>query len=300
MHFLTSTPPHCASHSTSFLAQSCFSQDLIGRDHVAAPAVDIYAGSFPCQPLSSQGAGKGAEDVRSLLWMEGLVYVEHHRPKCVIFETVPGMLFQKHRPYLDVIRQSLRDANYRVHIRVLNSLSFQLPQHRRRVWIVALQREALGDRKFEWPPDMPPVRARDFLEAAVPTSEPSQGPTTDKQVGKLAAGLLAIQAKGGCPDRQLYFVDFRASPRYGPTWRRSASPCLTRSRAGAGGYWISTLARTMTTREILRFQGFRDGLLRRKGISRTAVRQAMGNAWSLPVAAAVLKQCCLALGIQCL
>lgn len=53
--------------------------------------VDLVSGGIPCTPFSCAGKRRGAADERNL-WPATLRIVSEVQPRCVFFETVPGML----------------------------------------------------------------------------------------------------------------------------------------------------------------------------------------------------------------
>ena len=58
------------------------------------PAVDMFAGGFPCQDLSlaNQGKRKGLEGARSGLFYKYADLINEKRPRWVFIENVPGLL----------------------------------------------------------------------------------------------------------------------------------------------------------------------------------------------------------------
>lgn len=73
-------------------------QDMKLRDPLAVPAVQIYSCGFPCQPVSSQGAGLGRHDPRTKVLKHVFRYLRAKRPAIVMLENVRGLLAKKHRP----------------------------------------------------------------------------------------------------------------------------------------------------------------------------------------------------------
>jgi len=64
---------------------------------------------------------------------------------------------------------------------------------------------------------------------------------------------------------------------------RGCSPCLTRSRCGAGGHWLSSRSRRMTTQEMLRLQGMSEFYATEAlaaGLSSRQLHLAIGNSFS--------------------
>ena len=63
-------------------------------------------------------------------------------------------------------------------------------------------------------------------------------------------------------------------------------PCLTRTRAGSGGYWITKVNGLLTTSEMLRLQGLPECLItiaETAGVSERQLCQMIGNAMSANV-----------------
>ena len=79
------------------------------------------------------------------------------------------------------------------------------------------------------------------------------------------------------------------------------APCLTRTLAGNGGYWITRVSGLLTTREMLRLQGLPECLIRiaeTAGISERQLCQMIGNAMSVNVLVAILSRLLPALGLS--
>ena len=77
-------------------------------------------------------------------------------------------------------------------------------------------------------------------------------------------------------------------------------PCLTRARAGSGGYYITTTGGLLTTHEMLRLQGLPEHFVHttsQVGISQRQLRQMIGNAMSVNVLALVLSRLFVAMGL---
>src|SRR5512135_3270917 len=57
------------------------------------PPHDILCGGFPCQAFSTIGMKKGFSDTRGTLFFEVVRIARHHKPKIILLENVPGLLF---------------------------------------------------------------------------------------------------------------------------------------------------------------------------------------------------------------
>ena len=78
-------------------------------------------------------------------------------------------------------------------------------------------------------------------------------------------------------------------------------PCLTRTRARSGGYWITRVNGLLTTREMLRLQGLPECLTtiaETAGISERQLCQMIGNAMSVNVFVTILSRLLPALGLS--
>lgn len=114
--------------------------------------------SFPCQCFSSAGKREGPKDERNG-WPWTVDAIDRLEPEWFAAENVTGLLTHRGgcasgclgpeecpRAYFDnVIVAQLRERFAWVGFRVLNASSFGVPQHRRRVIIVA------GPHAIEWP-----------------------------------------------------------------------------------------------------------------------------------------------------
>ena len=112
--------------------------------------IDLVAGGPPCQGFSLAGR-RNPRDVRNLLPWQFLKFVDAVRPKAVIIENVSGIRrkFRKHcaAAPIDELRVELAKTNpgYAVQPMLLNAMHFGVPQHRPRVFLVAMRRDLLGD-----------------------------------------------------------------------------------------------------------------------------------------------------------
>lgn len=101
--------------------------------------VQVWCGGFPCQDLSSanQGKRKGLKGERSGLFYKYAELIEHHKPRWVIIENVPGLLNSHQGKDFQILLQKLDEFGYGVSWRVFDAKYFGTPQRRRRVYIVA-------------------------------------------------------------------------------------------------------------------------------------------------------------------
>jgi DNA (cytosine-5)-methyltransferase 1 len=97
------------------------------------PPVDVIAGGFPCQDVSTLGLGGGLDGERSGLWFEMFRVIRELRPRYVIVENVPALLARG----LDRVLGSLASIGYDAEWDCIPASAVGAPHQRDRVWIVA-------------------------------------------------------------------------------------------------------------------------------------------------------------------
>ena len=274
--------------------------DITTRSVKGMPTCDIYAAGFPCQPWSAAGLGQGTHDKlgRGLIFPHILDYVRKKTPKAFILENVKGLTMSTHKASFNEMLATLRaDSLYAVTWRVVNTANYGLPQNRPRVYIIGLRRSALvGDiSSFKWPrPDLTPcINLKAYLERDAVRGQPTPGTVASGNIKRLKAMLAQ---KGINVSQTVCALDIFASQARAVVGK---VPCLTRSRAGAGGYWLTSVNGLLTTREMLRLQGLPDSfsdIARKAGIRDRQLRQMIGNAMSVNVLVRVLSKILPALG----
>ena len=95
--------------------------------------VDILSGGFPCQPFSTAGKRKGADDERNG-WPETADALRTIRPRIGFFENVPGLL---NSGYFPTILADIHKAGYHVAWKCLSAAECGAWQVRNRLWILA-------------------------------------------------------------------------------------------------------------------------------------------------------------------
>lgn len=275
--------------------------DLTQRRHSKAASVDIYGAGFPCQPWSTQGSKKGIDDERAWVIPHIIEYIAIHRPAIVLLENVKNILSRKHRPYFDAVIQALERAGgpagtdvYQVHYAVLNSKDYGCAQYRQRVWIVCLLLDKLTE-LFRWPQTQSTVLADEVLDAECDTDD--IGNLSAPKQAKLDQAMAEITRRHGDP-MDTWLIDISSSPKFGENMRLNCCPCITRSRGGSGGFYISNRWRMTRIHELARLQGFEPSMFNLANISHRQFGLALGNAWSLPVAEAVLRSAAISVGMQ--
>lgn len=129
---------------------------------------DVVLGGFPCQGFSKAGP-KESEDSRNNLYIEMKRAVEVLKPLVFVAENVDGISQNFRGEYVKRIVRDFGKIGYDVEHRVLDAISFGVPQFRRRMFFVGVSNRL--NRGFTWP--VPTHRAKtrngDFKVSHEPT-----------------------------------------------------------------------------------------------------------------------------------
>ncbi len=118
------------------------------------PAHDILCAGFPCQPFSQAGKQQGFNDEkkRGNLFDNICAIVKYHRPKYILLENVSNLKGHDRGNTWATIHQRLRDLGYDVpEPAILSPHQFGKPQHRKRIYIVAIYKDKGGTSGFMFP-----------------------------------------------------------------------------------------------------------------------------------------------------
>ena len=110
--------------------------------------VDLVTAGFPCQPHSTAGLRKGADDDRNL-FPDTLRIIGEVAPRTgILLENVPGILVGSdgRPPYGGTVVGQLAEIGYDAEWRVVSAADAGAPHLRRRWWLVAYPNADLGGR----------------------------------------------------------------------------------------------------------------------------------------------------------
>lgn len=96
-------------------------------------SIDVIAGGFPCQDISTSGSGDGLEGERSGLWHEFARLICELRPKYVIVENSPELL----AGWIGDILAALAGIGYDAEWECIPAAAVGAPHLRNRIWIIA-------------------------------------------------------------------------------------------------------------------------------------------------------------------
>ena len=104
--------------------------------------IDIIVGGYPCQPFSTAGQRRGAEDDRHL-WPEVKRLMATVRPTWGVFENVAGHVSMG----LDEVLSDLESEGYAAWPTIIPACAVDAPHRRDRVWIIAACDDPNPDRQ---------------------------------------------------------------------------------------------------------------------------------------------------------
>lgn len=148
-------PKYCSGQKVKVLKDSIseYSPEQIAAEHLAGAECDLLLGGPPCQGFSTHRIlGAGIDDPRNQLVLAYFGFVKALRPRVFLMENVPGILWERHRKYLDKLYSEGNKAGYHMFEPVvLDARDFGVPQRRKRVFVLGV-RDYSDNTGFEWPP----------------------------------------------------------------------------------------------------------------------------------------------------
>lgn len=163
-------------------------QNVVGVDNV-----DLVAGGPPCQGFSEVVSPDGSDD-RNHLFTNFIDWVNALQPAAALFENVRGMQNTADGKFLDAVRGSFDNLGYDVQHRIVTSSDFGVPQHRRRLVVLAVREELEHPLEgFE----LDPVRTPGVMDAIGDLPEVGAGENaTEYETGPKT--VLQADLRGDC------------------------------------------------------------------------------------------------------
>ncbi len=239
--------------------EECFFQDakvLNGEEYTNR--IDLFVGGSPCQSFSVMGKRKGLEEARGTLFYEYARLVKEIQPKVFIYENVTGMLNHDKGRTWKIISEIFDSLEYKWTYWILNAKDFDLPQNRRRIFVVGFRKD-LSDafsrleepKKMKLSHDMTAL-----LEADVPNKYylPEKGfkrVIDPNQIKHVALNGTIARCQVACQQYN-WFGDMRFEAEV-PQRLEEDDRIYKGEYKGTRG-----VARCLTPRECLRLMGFMD------------------------------------------
>lgn len=143
------------SSNTRLISEDIFKIDLddFNKKLKLEGELDLLIGGPPCQGFSSHRINdKGVDDPRNELLIRYFDFVKLLKPKAFIVENVPGLLWERHKSYLDRFKDISEESGYEILGPVkLNAKDYGVPQNRSRVFILGIKK-GIDFNSSLWPP----------------------------------------------------------------------------------------------------------------------------------------------------
>lgn len=140
-------PVHCSVHEFNFpncvvIPQSV--AELRGseiQNRIGGGKIDVVFGGAPCQGFSMIGK-RVLDDPRNSLVKDFVRIVREVDASYFVFENVKGLTIGKHRKFLEELHEEFSSAGYQIQSpwRVLNAVSFGVPQNRERLILIGAKK----------------------------------------------------------------------------------------------------------------------------------------------------------------
>ncbi len=235
------------------------------------PDHDILLAGFPCQPFSIAGKQKGFEDTRGTLFFNIESILAAKKPKAFFLENVRRLVTHDNGNTFHVVLTHLQNLGYTVHHSILNSLHFGLPQKRERIYIVGFLEPA----KFSFP--LPLKLYKPLSEILEPNDQIDKSYFLSEAIRKKRKAFV----KGSPPVPSIWHENIGGNI--------SALPYSCALRAGGSyNYLVVNGERRLTSREMLRLQGFPDSF--KIPLPYSQARKVAGNSVSVPVIEAIAEK----------
>lgn len=253
-------------------------------------SVDLFIGGSPCQSFSTYGHKLGLEDTRGTLFYDYARLVKEIQPKAFIFENVPGLMTHDKKRTWKVIKEVFEDLDYVINDDVLNAQDYDLPQLRRRLFIVGIRKDIAYEKnitKFKFP-DVKELthKSTDYLIDNIDNRYylGEKGFNFVTKVERNGRRARVNQDIIGCQtaNQQFNWVgDFRVER---PEKRHYEDP-----RIFIGEYQGEpAVARKMVPRELLRLMGFSDDF--KIVVDDNVIWRQTGNSIAVPVIKAIIEE----------
>lgn len=252
----------CTTYNNNF-KHECHNIDVKKLDSKSLPKYDLLVGGFPCQGFSVANLYREVSDSRNELYLQIVRILNDTNPKYFLAENVPGILSLGKGEVVKMIVSDFSNIGinkgfpgYEVHVYLLNSANYGVPQGRRRVIFLGVSKKV-------------PQKQRDILFSNFPPKI-----THDDKNKKLKPFQTLRDAIGDLPEpneksaeKILNHVGLKHKVKLNGymgnrklDWNKPG-PTIVGRGGGTGGPVIAVhpnLERRFTVRETARIQSFPD------------------------------------------
>ena len=292
-------------------------KSCIGRDMKQVAECDFYCNGFPCIHISPQGKRDADTNSETEDLIFAIVqFLSAKKPRAWMVENVPNLSRQfvvLLKTLVEAVhlacKNNFGENMYTIKMQILDmKLHGGLPQSRERLFIVGLERRyTTKQRAFKWPPTTQMQDIRSILDddSLLPSSDQvwDRKRNNTTALSNFLGAMEEISRDQLDPDQCV--ADLGGGwnkKRHGGSSHNLAvgySPCLTRTRCGQGMYYYFGKNRHhfLSSKELLRLQGFSSRFRRPRAVSSVRFNQCIGNAWPVTVVERLVSRIFVAVGL---
>lgn len=126
-------------------------KDILNKLHLGEDEIDVIIGGPPCQGFSVSGK-RMLDDPRNILYKSFVEIVEEIKPKVFVMENVPGLIRLFGGKVKEEVLEDFGRLGYEVRVQLLSSDEYGVPQQRKRVFFVGINKnKIMNTTEFSFP-----------------------------------------------------------------------------------------------------------------------------------------------------
>lgn len=129
----------CKTYRYNFPDCNLIEGDICKIDDGKLSPIDVLCAGFPCQPFSVCGKKEGFKDNRGNLFFNVMDIVDDLKPPVIFLENVANLAEHDNGRTFNIIHNELVSRNYYIRYLIADASDYDIPQHRTRIYIVALK-----------------------------------------------------------------------------------------------------------------------------------------------------------------
>lgn len=125
-------------------------KDILSKTGMKKSEVDVIIGGPPCQGFSVSGK-RMIDDDRNKLYKSFVSLVSELKPKVFVMENVPGLVRLFKGQVAEQVIEDFTNVGYRVKMKILSADNYGVPQQRKRVFFIGLNKMVFKENEYEFP-----------------------------------------------------------------------------------------------------------------------------------------------------
>ncbi len=121
--------------------------DITKVNEKKLPDFDLLIGGSPCTNISIAGNQKGLKGNESRLFYDYSRILNHKKPKYFVFENVDNLIRSNNGNDFEIVKSELK-TSYNIYYQVLNAKDYNIPQSRKRLFIIGVRKDINNQFKF--------------------------------------------------------------------------------------------------------------------------------------------------------